>query len=291
MSDTFNVSVIIPILSTQNSIENLNQSIENILSSALDAQFVVVIDRHQGDSISSEVESLHQRKGFEIYSGNFGSPGAARNFGLTKSNREWIWFIDSDDVVKAADLASTLNSENLDGFDIIVGEYDVFNLDSHSTERIRGTTLQAVAMNPGIWRHLFRRKILPVEPFPLYRMGEDQFFLARSYANSFSILRLNESIYTYFTGGRSNLTSKPEARNELFRATKEFRSQFVRGMSGENVLVSRMYTRQVITILKYLNLRLKIETLAQFLWTCLLKPSLIPNAASVVRSLVAKGEK
>jgi hypothetical protein len=52
-----------------------------------------------------------------------------------------------------------------------------------------------------------------------------------------------------------------------------------------------MYTRQVITILKYLKLRLKLEALVEFLWTCLLKPSLIPNAASVVWSLVVKGEK
>lgn len=291
MSETFNVSVIIPILSTQNSVENLNQSIKNILSSKLKAQVVVIIDSHEGDSISSEVESLRQRKEFEIYSGSFGSPGAARNFGLTKSGADWIWFIDSDDVANPSALASILNSENLDSFEIIVGEYDVYDLETHSTQHIPGTTLQSVAMNPGLWRHLFRKKILPVEPFPPYRMGEDQFFLAKSYSKSVSILRINQPIYTYFTGGRSNLTSNPEARNELFRATKEFRSLFIRGMSGERVLVYRMYTRQVITILKYLELRLKIETFAQFLWTCIVKPSLIPNAAYLIRDLVIKNEK
>ena len=291
MSDTFNVSVIIPILATQNSVQNLNQSIKNILDSKLNAQIVVIIDNHPGDSVSSEVQSLHQKNGLEIYSGNFGSPGAARNFGLTKSNRDWIWFVDSDDLLNPSALASIIHLENLDNFEIIVGEFDVRSLDTQLTQRIPGTTLEAVAMNPGLWRHIFRKKILPVDPFPLYRMGEDQFFLARGYANSFSILRINESIYTYFTGGLGNLTSNPEARNELFRATKEFRSEFIRKKSGENVLAYRMYTRQVITILKYLKLRLKIEALVEFLWTCLMKPSLIPNAASVVRSLVVKGEK
>ena len=291
MNDLVSLSIVIPILSTQTNVDNLTRSIENFKRSVFDFQIVVTIDNHKGDIVSPEIEALRQREGLEFYLGHFGSPGAARNFGVAKSNKDWIWFVDSDDIANPSNLASSLSSKNLEGVAIIVGQYIECRLETNSSKLIQDTTLDAVAMNPGIWRHLFKRVSLPVDPFPNFRMGEDQHFLARCYSNSSSVLHVQESIYTYFTGGLTNLTSKSEARNELFQATREFRSQFIRGVFAENVLASRMYTRQVITILKYLKLRYKMISLSQFLWTCLSKPSLSPNASSVVLSLLVKNGK
>lgn len=116
-NDNVKLSIIIPVFNTEKYIRECLDSILNIKVSSFE---VVVIDDGSVDSSASIIKEFQKdfNNIFYFYQENSGQ-GAARNYGISVSKGEYIYFMDSDDIInplKFTESFNYLDKENLDAF-------------------------------------------------------------------------------------------------------------------------------------------------------------------------------
>lgn len=92
------LSIIIPIY---NDYENISKCLSNILKNLLkiDYEIICVDDGSTDSSYQTVMEFANKHKRVRAFSQNHRGLSAARNYGLTKATGEYIYFIDSDDLI------------------------------------------------------------------------------------------------------------------------------------------------------------------------------------------------
>lgn len=99
------VSVIVPVYNCKNYI---HKCVYSILSQECQDIEVILVDDGSTDGTSAILDKMANNDSkVRVYHISNGGPSKARNFGLTKSNGEWIMFVDSDDWIDS-DLLSVL---------------------------------------------------------------------------------------------------------------------------------------------------------------------------------------
>jgi glycosyltransferase involved in cell wall biosynthesis len=94
-NENFFFSVICP---TYNSENYIKKNFYSLLSQSYQNFEVIYIDDGSTDNTVNVLKKLIQNhNNFKLFEKNHGGPGSARNFGINKSNGEWVSFIDSDD--------------------------------------------------------------------------------------------------------------------------------------------------------------------------------------------------
>lgn len=89
------ISFIIP---AYNSEKTIISTIDSILSSRLDNYTVIVVDDHSSDNTYDLVRNSYSDNDcVKVFVNDKKGVGSARNYGITKSNSDYIMFIDSDD--------------------------------------------------------------------------------------------------------------------------------------------------------------------------------------------------
>ncbi len=92
------VSIIIP---TFNRIEVLNRAVQSVFSQSYKNWELIVVDDGSTDGTYEYLLQLKQTSSYgeqiHIYKTENSGVSAARNYGVTKSNYDWISFLDSDD--------------------------------------------------------------------------------------------------------------------------------------------------------------------------------------------------
>jgi len=88
------ISVVIPLYNKENTISN---SIESILSQNYSNWELIIVDDGSTDSSRIIVERYLKDKRIKYYYKKNEGPSAARNYGVEKSTRDWIIFLDADD--------------------------------------------------------------------------------------------------------------------------------------------------------------------------------------------------
>jgi glycosyltransferase involved in cell wall biosynthesis len=197
-----------------------------------------------------------------LIQGVFGNPGSARNAGLEIATGDWVGFWDSDDTPNIKNIFEAIKiAQQYD--EILVGNFSVFDVKTME-ERIpikKVSGINSVAMNPGIWRMVFRRSTISHMRFPSLRMGEDQVFLSRL---NFGIRRLRffESIfYQYNLGSSSQLTKSKLALKDLPLASTLILDHAKKTQRKQSLFDLQLVFRQQITIIKIGDFRLKLSIL------------------------------
>ena len=94
-NENYFFSVICP---TYNSENYIKKNFYSLLSQSYQNFEVIYIDDGSTDNTVNVLKKLIQNhNNFKLFEKNHGGPGSARNFGINKSNGEWVSFIDSDD--------------------------------------------------------------------------------------------------------------------------------------------------------------------------------------------------
>ena len=258
-----------PVLTVIVPIGNMAGQLQFIESWLLDVDkypFEVVLVHDQTFlDVGAELEELLKKfdsAGIILVEGIYGNPGSARNAGLEIAKGSWIAFWDSDDNPSIENIWKAIQEAD-EQDEILIGEFTVFDLKSlvmKASTRILDS-LNSVAMNPGIWRMIFRSKTIGGTRFPSLKMGEDQVFL--SYLGFASRrLRFIESVfYQYNLGSPSQLTKSWKALRELPLASGLIFNHATRAPKKETIFDLQLFYRQQITIIKKGDYLLKLGVL------------------------------
>lgn len=243
------LTVIVPIAKMAGKLHNLKSWINSSLG--LDVKILLIHDfqdeatslelNHYVNSIASQQVQL-----IEKYSG---SPGQTRNIGIAILDTEWCCFWDADDFPEILNTISIIKQSRT-GTEVIICNFAINDLNNISTPE-HFSSLDQVALNPGIWRMIFRSNRIRNQEFGSLLMGEDQIYLLEIGLSGMIIEFSNELNYTYFKGNQFQLTS--DKRNNTLKALEEIRNKVAKSELATNRFLAIVFTRMLFTSIK--NLR------------------------------------
>lgn len=259
-SEQILLSVIVPIGDMAKRLQFVESWLKQVKKYSLEV--ILVHDQtflNVGPELRELLQSVNSLR-VSLIQGVFGDPGSARNAGLGIASGSWVAFWDSDDTPNIENIFAAIKIAK-ENDEILVGNFSVLDIKTmkYRTPIKNVNGINSVAMNPGIWRMIFRRQTISDTKFPSLRMGEDQVFLARL---NFGIrkLRFVESIfYQYNLGGSSQLTKSRIALKDLPLASAIILEHAKKAQRKQSIFDMQLFFRQQITVMKNGNFLLKLS--------------------------------
>lgn len=215
-----NISFVIPTFNSESSIVNCLNSIINQENQVNNIQIVIVDDGSTDNTVKLVKESFARYiSQITIVEKNHSNAGEARNIGITKCTGEYIWFVDSDDMI-APDALNKLNSaiNKYGKADIIEFCYylyseekgsvrNSFNIDQQllSQETVEGL-MYTVSTYPKIlktigypWNKIYKYSFVKENniKFSELNVNNDLAFKIKAEVLSKSIMFIHDELYTH----------------------------------------------------------------------------------------------
>jgi glycosyltransferase involved in cell wall biosynthesis len=220
------LSVVVPVGPLVGRMDNLLSWIVEIQSYS--AQVILVVDEKSDGTYSELLKKLIAidfNTELLLINEICGGPGVARNRGLSEAKGDWLVFWDSDDLPEVSETFKAISQAGEES-NVIVCEYAVLRKD-FKQEYPKLDYIQ-MALNPGIWRFIFRREIFKDFSFPNLKLAEDQVYLITSRVFSNKLVLHPEVNYRYIFSGDQQLTNRRENDGDLLVAISALRvSQLV----------------------------------------------------------------
>ena len=228
-------------------------------------KLILVHDIFDEQTSAALVKFMYTYKNLNIQliSGTFGSPGIARNAGLEIVNSEWTAFWDCDDKPCLDAIFSAINDSNMED-EVLLGGFLTNNVFSNevNTNHAVMPSLKTVAMNPGIWRMIFRSRALGKLRFTNLKLAEDHVFASEMRLAERRIGFFPKSFYEYSIGVENQLTSKKTNLVDLQIASRiifyNTNKKIDRNLIYFNMV---LIIRQQFTLLKSGNMLIKFGVL------------------------------
>jgi glycosyltransferase involved in cell wall biosynthesis len=208
------ISIIMPVYNAE---EYLKKSIEGILDQTYSNWELIIVDDCSRDySARIIAEYAEKDKRIKLFTNQVNQgPGFTRNFGISKSTGEWLYFIDSDDTIRKDTLSKAIKKVNENGADICVWGYTQYY---ESDERNKGKKVEcnvpiirldnigdiAIKLDEAklfayVWNKLYRSRIIKKYNirFPEQKYGEDFLFNIDVFNYTKKICYINECLYLY----------------------------------------------------------------------------------------------
>ena len=212
---------------------------------------VIIIHDIQDESTGRDLRMLIDRYKFlnvVFLEGHFGSPGAARNEALALDLKRWVCFWDSDDLPHVENALKAIQEADPKD-EILIGNYSIINAEK-LTNHFHQNNLDMVALNPGLWRMVFRSELIGALRFAPYRMGEDQLFLVKLNLGSRKVKFSKDIFYSYFRGHPNQLTALVPARKEVSLVLVEICKEIDKNSNLQNSFSEIVKVRLFLTLIK-----------------------------------------
>ena len=202
------LSVVCPIHKMSGKLSHLKEWVTEATS--YDNVQVILIhdvgDTETGIELQQFIMNLERKP--DLITGKFGSPGAARNEGLSLIRGKWTIFWDSDDVPNLVATLSLIQDYKESDL-VLVGQYreTLYSQKSFRESSPVVDNFFALSTNLGIWRMIFKSEVLNSANFPPLSMAEDLSFVANLNINPRYMRFGREVIYNYVVGFPNQLTS------------------------------------------------------------------------------------
>lgn len=201
------VSIIIPIYNGEKYLEECLKSILN--QTFLDYELILINDGSTDNthSICTKYRDLDERIKYLNTDNN--GVSIARNLGIEKSNGEYIWFVDADDLISPDFLNGIFVNRKLDfdilQFDYLQFDYELSSFDKEKLEVVREykglkSFIENEKYTRSLWRNIFRRDIIVnnnISFVPKLKFGEDLLFTLENIFNSLTLIRCDYVGYYY----------------------------------------------------------------------------------------------
>lgn len=207
------VSVIVPVYNTSEFIEDCISSITHQSHTNLE---IIIVNDGSTDGSEDKIEQLKKHDSrIEVYhlDGNYGV-GHARNFGVFKASGEYIYFLDSDDVVSHN--AIELLLKNLNHHDFILGNIIAAHyMNNKEHDESRTETLKEITQEEFLMRRSVSNLLISKDFILHYGLSfseETQLFSEYSFViplslNASSFPFVSESVY--YSRERNDPISNP----------------------------------------------------------------------------------
>lgn len=234
MINEIKISFIIPLYNSANSLKRCLDSIFEIRNVSYE---IILIDDGSTDNTANLCKIYTDK--FDnikyIYQTNKG-PGAARNEGIRLCSGEFIWFVDSDDIIISYKLFEIFEStDKFEVVDIINFNYIENNLHRNIKTKIKYNyeclynkiiegkkyvkdfIIPSYYNNGFLWNRLFRTEFIKKENiyFGSERYQEDFNFIIKAFSKTKKVLLLNEFHYEYGVRYNSKRRYYPDVLNDL----------------------------------------------------------------------------
>ena len=179
------------IVAAYNAEQYLLEAMDSALNQTIDDYEVIVINDGSTDSTLQILTDLaRDYENLRIINKENGGPSSARNEGLRAAQGEYIYFMDSDDILEIDGLEQLYERAKETKADLIIANYDIFSgnsvtkinnlkslLQSDNIPRFNRTILWTFSL----WNKLFRRTIIEENQlqFPPISYSEDGVFTMR----------------------------------------------------------------------------------------------------------------
>ena len=206
----YKISFVVPVYNRQSTIA---RCIDSVIAAEREDLQLVIVDDCSTDSSINVVQSYTDKYDCVklIRCDSNGGPGIARNVGIEYSEGEYLFFLDSDDILVTSSIEMLVNALCYD-VDILLFNTRVYwygkDIGSYTSTVMRTVeTMDNVTMfddfdndvSTYLWRYCFKRDFIQKNGicFPDYYYGEDACFViqAISCANVFGSLA--EEVYRY----------------------------------------------------------------------------------------------
>ena len=186
---------------------------------------VILIHDIQDLTTGSEIRSvldLHPSGSVILVEQYIGSPGGARNLGMTFVKGTWVNFVDSDDIYDPCELIEILREPRSIEVNAFISNYETIdsisklvNLHEHKRSWTK------IAFEPGLWRWTFLAKSIGSTRFSNSSMGEDQKFLYEFCQQKLEIHFTDITTYRYTTNQQLQLTNQRKPKRDLLQVLSE----------------------------------------------------------------------
>jgi glycosyltransferase involved in cell wall biosynthesis len=240
------------------------ENLDSWLMGALECEIEVILvhdvqDDMTGVEIAAKFKEINHPK-LKFLEGKFNSPGLARNKGISESTGKWIALWDADDVPNPQAAKSLVDlSKDQSAVQLIVGSYEVISPKGQTFIDARHGGINGIAVNPGIWRMIFKGDLMEGRSFSNSKMGEDQEFIASLNPWDLNIKYSEIALYRYFFGGDYQLTSDGSNLRDLVHVTKRLMTRLEIDKSKANTFIATLIIRQLFTGLSRSGPKVKKE--------------------------------
>ena len=229
------ISIVVPIYNVENYLRMCLDSIQN--QTYQNFECLLINDGSPDNSADICREYLAKDARFRYFEKENGGSSSARNFGIERSEGEYVTFVDSDDWLEHDALQLLYDALKKENADISIGRYNCYDesrcqylfYDSNpddSLEVIEGKEIidreGVEEMRNGNWTvaylKLFKRELLQDLPFPIGKMAEDTYWTWKVLLKASKVVYLNRCIYWYrvgLTGTLSNTWSEKRIYDEI----------------------------------------------------------------------------
>ena len=229
------ISIVVPIYNVENYLRMCLNSIQN--QTYQNFECLLINDGSPDNSADICREYLAKDARFRYFEKENGGSSSARNFGIERSEGEYVTFVDSDDWLEHDALQLLYDALKKENADISIGRYNCYDesrcqylfYDSNpddSLEVIEGKEIidreGVEEMKTGNWTvaylKLIKRELLQDLPFPIGKMAEDTYWTWKVLLKASKVVYLNRCIYWYrvgLTGTLSNTWSEKRIYDEI----------------------------------------------------------------------------
>jgi glycosyltransferase involved in cell wall biosynthesis len=205
--------------------------------------------------------------------GDFGSPGDARNAGLSASESEWVCFLDSDDEIDLTQVQSLVSEAGKNDADVAIGGLIIrfgrqqtenkYYIDHHLA------LFDNLSLTPAFTRMVFRKVFLQGVIFPNFKMAEDQCFVLDLFRLTPKVHCSEIYFYTYNVGISLQATKDLVSLKDLSKSVNYIFSGLRFSVLEVRQMAVTMIIRQSFTFLSQVGLNVNKTSLS--VWGTLVK--------------------
>ncbi|MFO3715019.1 glycosyltransferase family 2 protein [Oribacterium sp. P9] len=208
MSDKPLISVVIPIYNVEDYINKCVESVRNQTFSNIE---IVLVDDGSIDKSGLICDSLAKEDSrISVYHKHNGGLSDARNYGISKSNGEYITFVDGDDSLHLKALETMYDAATKENCAIVIGglyiEYDDGHIEKEEplcSDYVKRTNRESLAMifsgkGYSACGKLYRTYLFEDTQFPVGKLDEDFATIYKLIAKTKYVAFIPEYVYYYY---------------------------------------------------------------------------------------------
>lgn len=253
------LTAILPVGNISRCHKNLVNRIEQ--ASAMNIQIKLVFDNIPKFQVQDFLAKIKSKQNIDVFCGDYGRAGLARNVALKEVESKWLVFWDSDDDFYPEKVFQMVLEADKKGAFGAIANYELTSESKIASPLLRTHQLE-IENQPdfdtalGIWRCAFRTDLIhgnQIE-FPSLRVGEDVLFVMQFLLLNPRLLLFPSIIYNYSVGSSLQTTAiRSKLEDTLLIISELINHKSIKLSRSNHELIRQLLVLQCLTVMRSLQ--------------------------------------